>query len=296
MRAFVPIRSHLVPGQHDLSIAVHEWSEGDDPVLLLHGFGLSARVWDFVVPALAECHRVIAPDMRGHGDSAHDPEFRYHHINIGRDLGAVMDALALESVSLVAHSFAGLSAIGFAARYPTRVRSLVLVDASAELSRGGGDRSRKVALDFRDAAEFESLLERLHPHADPVVLQHIAPLWLREREDGRWIRKLDPTFYLPKTDRDPEHRQKFDRKAWAEKEEQGILRDLAQIACPALVIRGADSRRFSRATQDRMTGEVMPNARGCEIAGAGHNIMLDQPEALGEVLASFLDPGRDAAH
>ncbi len=289
MRKRAPLHSHRVKNAHGLALEVHAWSEAGDVVLMLHGFGLSARVWDFVVPGLADHHRILGPDMRGHGESQHDPSYRYHHINLGRDIACLLDALAVESATLVAHSTSGHAAIGYAARFPARVAGLVLLDSGAELpSSRQGDETRDVALDFASPLEFEKILRQQHPRAEPAVLEHLAELWLVERADGRWVRKLDPAFYRPRSARDPEHRRAFDREAWAKKEVARLWHDLAEIVCPTLVVRGEHSRRFSRATQLEMTTNVMQNAWACEIQGAGHNLMLDQPAALGEVIATFL--------
>ena len=62
----------------------------------------------------------------------------------------------------------------------------------------------------------------------------------------------------------------------------------ATIFEATLVVRGERSNHLRPATVQRMTDEVMTNARAIEVAGAGHNVMLDQPEALGQVLADFL--------
>lgn len=290
MRALAPQESCRVESRHGLGLEVHCWSQRGEPLLLLHGFGLSARVWDFVAPCLVAHHRVLGLDMRGHGESDHDPEFRYHHINLGRDIASVLDSLSLEGTTLVAHSTAGHAAIGFAARYPDRVRALVLLDSGAELPRSGsGGASPDTILDFASPAAFETLLGKLHPNADRTVLQHLAELWLVERPDGRWERKLDPAFYRPRTASDPENRRSFDRNAWAEKEEASLRHDLAKINCPSLIVRGEKSRRFSRTTWLEMTDEIMRDARGCEIPDAGHNIMLDQPAALSQAIGAFLE-------
>jgi esterase len=296
MQSLAPIRTVRITNQHDLALAVHGWSDQGDPLLLVHGFGLSARVWDFVVPRLIEGNKVLGLDARGHGESQYDPQFRYHHINLGRDIASVLDALSIDSATLVAHSTAGHAAIGYAARFPERVRALVLIEAGAELPRrGSGGVSPETRENFASPAEFETELGDRHPLADPRVLHHLAAHWIVEQPDGRWVRKLDPAFYRPRSARDPEHRRSFDRAAWAEKEESGLWSDLARIACPTLVVRGERTRRFSRATQAKMVSDVIPRAEGLEIAGAGHNVMLDRPQALAEAIADFLARAREPA-
>ena len=121
--------SHAVQGAHGLQLHLLEWSRQGPALLFLHGFGHSARVWDDFVPGVASRYRTLALDARGHGDSDHDPGYRYHHAGITRDIESVVDALALETLSLVGHSMGGYASIRYAAHHPERVAKLVLVDA-----------------------------------------------------------------------------------------------------------------------------------------------------------------------
>ena len=103
------------------------------PVLLVHGFPLSGRLWDRVCELLATDHRVIVPDLRGHGRS--DATDSASMDDYAQDLVAVLDA-ADESrpVVLVGMSMGGYVCFAFCRRHGKRVRGLALVD-----SRAGAD-------------------------------------------------------------------------------------------------------------------------------------------------------------
>ena len=107
---------------------LHREEHGSGPALLLtHGFGESARMWDANVPAFAARHRVITWDLRGHGnsDKPGDPA-QYSHDLALEDMERVLDT---EEAVLCGMSLGGYLSLAFRLRHPERVRALVLVDA-----------------------------------------------------------------------------------------------------------------------------------------------------------------------
>ncbi|MCZ7574855.1 MAG: alpha/beta fold hydrolase [Ardenticatenaceae bacterium] len=102
-------------------------------LLCLHGFGGRAAQWERQIQFFADEHRVIAPDLRGHGDSDR-PNSRYDVATLLADLDALLDAVdAPERLIVLGHSFGGALAVEFALRHPTRVEQLVLVALAANL-------------------------------------------------------------------------------------------------------------------------------------------------------------------
>lgn len=94
------------------------------PIVLTHGFGDTSATWDSLVPLLAERHRVVRWDLRGHGRSS--PADRYHPDDGVADLRRVVDAAGDPAV-LVGHSLGGFLSLTVALRYPECVRALVLI-------------------------------------------------------------------------------------------------------------------------------------------------------------------------
>lgn len=106
-----------------------EWGEPDAPVvLLLHGMRDHAQSWTWIAELLAPHRRVVAPDLRGHGDSSWSADGDYTLTSYVRDLAELVDALELAQFDLVGHSLGGQIALRFAASFPDRVRSQVLIE------------------------------------------------------------------------------------------------------------------------------------------------------------------------
>jgi pimeloyl-ACP methyl ester carboxylesterase len=108
---------------------IHVRSAGSGPaVVLLHGYGETGDMWIPLAAALMKDHQVIVPDLRGLGLSA-KPAGGFDKRTQAADVAAVMDALGATSADVVAHDIGNMVAFQVAARYPQRVRRLVLIDA-----------------------------------------------------------------------------------------------------------------------------------------------------------------------
>ena len=280
-------RSRRLPGADGLSIHLLEWSDQGVPLLLLPGFGNEAHIWDDFAPVVAPYYRTIAIDLRGHGDSAHDPESRYDYQSHVRDLEAVTAALEIDRLVLIGHSFGGRISTLFAARHPRRLAGLVLVDAGPELdargvSRISTDVKRSVDLSFASLAECENALTHAYPAAQPAAVARVARYGMRKREDGRYERKTDPAFHAARGELTAAAAEALEKETTKE-----LWDALGQIACPALVVRGAASDVLDPDTAERMALEVLPDAQLAVVARAGHSVMTDNPEGFSEVVASF---------
>jgi pimeloyl-ACP methyl ester carboxylesterase len=245
-----------------------EWGEPTQPALvLLHGGGANAHWWDHIAPALADRHHVIALDFRGHGDSDHPDELATGAFNV--DLEALLIHLDVEDVVLVGHSMGAHVALDHAAHH-SATRGLVLVD----LSRGGQRRSRRVArlaLALRRAySSRDEAIERFRfipsaEHVDEALRRRIAESSVHELSDGRWAFKFDPRWFgVPSRPRP----------------------DPADVRCPTLLVRGAESTLLSSEGAHAFVDEI-PDARLLEVARAGHHVLLDRPDALIEALRGF---------
>lgn len=107
---------------------VRTWGDPGLPaLLLLHGLGSTSRIWDLCAPFLSESHYLIAPDQRGHGGSAKPPE-GYGWEQITGDAVRLLDALGLDEVFVMGHSWGGDVTLELAVRHPDRVGAICLVD------------------------------------------------------------------------------------------------------------------------------------------------------------------------
>jgi pimeloyl-ACP methyl ester carboxylesterase len=276
-----------VPGADGLSLHVLEWSTQGVPMLLLHGFGNDARIWDDFAPAVAPFYRTLALDLRGHGDSGWDPERRYDYPFHLRDLEAVLAALGIGRLVLVGHSFGGRVATLFAGSHPERLAGLVLVDSGPDLDPRG---TTRILLDVRRSAEagvasvadYERALARAYPAAQPHAIARMARHGLRRRPDGRLERKTDPVFHVARAALGPAELEQREREV-----SRALWDSLARVACPALVVRGAASDVLSPECAERMAEEVLPQGRLAVVARAGHSVMTDNPEGFAQAVSDF---------
>jgi len=281
-------RSLQLTGADGHALHLLSWSDAGVPLLLLHGFGNDAHVWDDFAPAVAPYYRTLALDQRGHGDSAHDPELRYDHDSMARDAIAALDALGIERVVLVGHSMGGRVSMRFARRHPERLAGLVIVDAGPELDARGVLRIRldaeaNIDPSFGSVEEYERVLARAYPLARPEVVARLARHGLRPRADGRLVPKTDPAFAKNWGKVPPEEAAR--RSA----EETAILWEaLRGTPCPTLVVRGAASDVLSPETADRMADEALPRGSLAVVPCAGHSVMLDNPEGFQDAVLRFV--------
>lgn len=252
--------------------ALHWGVPGRPVVVLLHGGGANAHWWDHLAERLAARFTAVALDFRGHGDSDHPAERARGDFE--RDLAALLAHLGAPDAALVGHSMGAHVALSHAAQAPAPLpRALVLV----EPTRGAPPRDRRrmrLALAVRRTyATREQAIDHYRflppaPRAPEALRRHIAGHSVRE-EDGRFAYKFDPRWFaLPPAER-PE---------------------LSRVTSPALVLRGAESALLTAAGAAELASEL-PRARVVEIAEAGHNLHLEQPEAfLAAVLPFLADP------
>lgn len=276
-----------LPGADGLTLAAYEWSREGVPLVFIHGYGNDAHVWDEICPTFAPYYRTLSITLRGHGDSDHDPEARYDHGSMARDLRCALDAAECERVVIVGHSMGARVAMRFAGEHPERLAGFAIVDSAPELDARGVTRIRLEArggpVSFASVEEYARLLGEHYPVTRPATLQKLAGHWLRERDDGSFAMKLDPKLRGGRPDPDEDEL----RAAMAD-EAKKLWNALETLPCPALVVRGAASDVFDPDTADRMVDDVIPNARLAVIPGAGHSVMLDNPEAFIEALSSFV--------
>ncbi|MEM7553027.1 MAG: alpha/beta hydrolase [Cyanobacteria bacterium P01_A01_bin.84] len=114
-----------------IEISYLEWNQeskqGKEPLLLLHGLADHGLVWTSLGDSLASRYHIIAPDLRGHGESS-KPEDDYTFVSIVADLEALMDSVGWKSCHVVAHSWSGKLAAIWARQNPSILLSMVLVD------------------------------------------------------------------------------------------------------------------------------------------------------------------------
>ncbi|MBW2496038.1 MAG: alpha/beta hydrolase [Deltaproteobacteria bacterium] len=279
-------RSLRVQGAHGLELHVLEWSTEGVPMILLHGHGNEAHLWDDFVPCVAPHYRVIAVDQRGHGDSDWDPEGRYDSESMADDLEALLAELEIDRFVLIGFSMGGRVSMSYAARHPERLAGLVLVDIGPEVDMRGALRIQGEVAENREPVfgtieEYARMLSINYPVGQPEALLRMARFGLREREDGLYVLKMDPRLRA-------ERPMDAAAKAAEEAQTEAHWKALEKIPCPTLVVRGAASDILSADVADRMVEESLPNGHLAVVPQAAHSVATDNPSGFEEAVAGFV--------
>ncbi len=256
------------------------WGRPADPTLvLLHGNGAHAHWWDVLVPRLVPGWRVIAPDLRGHGQSDWTEPPRYKLWDFAEDLTAILGALAPGRVVLGGHSMGGRLAAWYAASHAERVRGLALLDTrlgdvDPEMSarwrgsmvgkrEGKGYPTREAAL-----AAFRFVPEE--PGVSRVVIDDLAHHAVVERAPGEW------TF-------------RFDRAVLAlDGDGAGDITPMVErLRCPVLALAGDESWVMTPEEREALVRSV-PRCR-LEVVPGRHHFVLAQPGPVGTEMRAWLD-------
>jgi len=260
------------------------------PLLMLHGGRDHCRNWDWVAAALRDEWHIIAPDLRGHGDSQWSTDGGYTMAGYIYDLAQLVHQQRLAPVTIVAHSLGGQVALRYAGIYPDTVARLVAIEglgpSPARLKAGGA----KTIVERMDewVAEQRGLAARLprryasiedafgrmqgeNPHLTAEQARHLTVHGANQNEDGTYSWKFDN--YV---------------RAWPPYDMQG--RDIqllwSRIACPTLLLYGKESQAGDPADDGR--ARHFRNVRVAGIDRAGHWLHHDRLDDFLRILRDFL--------
>jgi pimeloyl-ACP methyl ester carboxylesterase len=270
---------------HDVTLEVDDTGAGS-PVMLLHGWPDTADVWRHQVPALVAGHyRVIAPDLRGFGESSRPAEVEaYVAPRMVGDVIGLLDHLSVERVHLVGHDWGAAISWMTAALIPDRVASVTALSVghpTAFRTAGWGQRERSwymLLFQFRGVAEqwlsgdgFRNLRDwSSHPDIDAVVERLADPEALAASLN--LYRAILPPASLT-----------------------GPPLELPPVQAPAMGIWSSGDRAL---TEEAMTGSAAHLAgpwRYERLDGVGHWLQLEAPEVVNALLLDFLGQHRNRA-
>ncbi len=234
------------------------------PLVLLHGATSSGREdWAAQMPLLARAFRVYVPDARGHASTRWDPSDGWSFATLVDDLAGFVDALGLGTFHLAGFSMGAMTALGYASRWPDRLRTLLVVGAALErqprvsVARCLMDPARIEATDRAWAA-------RLAARHDPV------------QGEGAWKRLLSAIV------------------AQVEHEPMLTPREIHGITPPTLVVVG-DRDPFVPVGQAWALQRLLPDGRLLVVPDAPHEVMNRRPGVFNEAAGIFYRSTREAA-
>lgn len=278
-----------------------EKGEGDKVVLLIHGNNASSIHYEPLYREFPEGYRVIAPDLRGFGDSSYNKPFDTIH-EIADDVALFLKELGVTSAYVVGWSFGGCVSQSLAARYPALVEKLVLLSSG---SVKGYPIFKKDSMGQSKVGEVYESKEELA--LDPIT---VVPLLDIERKNDTKMMGViwNYTIYTSKSQKRPDEdaSEVFLLESCKERclvdADWALMRynitdttsfyapgeDLAKdIKCPVLAVNGEDDI----VVPEIMTSEnrqAIPSLKQVYYADCGHSVMVDQPARFLQDLLEFI--------
>jgi pimeloyl-ACP methyl ester carboxylesterase len=286
-REFEPVsRTHVSEG---LQLRYLDWGNPSAPLLLfVHGICDQARGWDRTALALRREWHDVAPDLRGHGDSAWSPDKSYLSSYYLIDIANLVESLPHERATVVAHSLGGNVMARFTAVFPEQVTKLVLIEGLGPSPEAFADWDRQGPVQrtrswigtqraapgrplrvFKSIAEAQARLMKANPRLSTDLALHLARYAVRPCANG-YTWKHDPLVSaFP-----PEDFALEGALFWKE------------IAIPTLLLQGAQSWT----TNPEIDGRAVHfrDRRTVVVEGAGHWVHHDQFESFIASLQAFL--------
>ena len=266
-----PAAKHLTI--NGLRLRYLEWGRPDAlPVICVHGYTSSAEAFNALARRLQDRARIMAMDVRGHGESAWSQDGAYQYADQAGDLAALVDQLGIGRFVLIGTSMGGVIAMVYASQYADRLRGLVLNDIGPDVEAGSG---RITGLVRSRPADFASLDEAMQYRREISPITAARPLEdqtetargvLSERPDGRWAWKMDPAYI----------EQRVKRGAPARPPLWPVLETLP---CATQIVWGTDSDVLSEAQAKRMVA-ALPRGELVSVPGVGHAPTLVEPPVL----------------
>jgi pimeloyl-ACP methyl ester carboxylesterase len=239
---------------------------GRAPIVLIHGATSTGhRDWHLVAPLLAQEHRVIVPDCRGHGRSA-NPNLSYRFRELAADVAGLVRGLGYERAHIVGHSNGGNVALVTLLEHPEVVQTAILQAANAYVSAG---------LEEGEPAE-----------SDPDQVAREKPGWVREM-----VALHGPT-----------HGPDYWRDLWRMTVRETATApdytpdDLARVQRPTFVIQGEHDRANAAAYHAQFIAHHVPDAESWIPTGIGHNVHVETPGVWVERVLGFLTRRGDDAN
>jgi len=265
-----------------------DWGNGGaPPLLLIHGGLDHSRSWDHVARALRTTFHVIAPDLRGHGDSDWATGSSYSQADHVYDLTCLIKSAGFEKVAIVGHSMGGMVGLTHAGAFPDRVSRLAVLDGvisfpgrtakpiEIRIAEWVGDldkTAQRKAQRYASVADGADRMLARNARLTREQAMHLAAHALKRNADGGYSWKFDP--YLRA--RAPYRLSlEYQVALWS------------RIQCPTLLASGSESF-----LPDPETVGVLKHFRQAELVkidGAGHWLQHDKPAEVIDALKTFLE-------
>lgn len=267
------------------------WGNPDaPPMLLVHGGRDHCRNWDWVAEAFGDDYYIIAPDLRGHGDSQWMIGGTYNINDYTYDIAQLLHQTKLTPITIIGHSLGGNISLRYSGLYPDTVKKVVAIEglgpSPAMMREAVGttnaQRIRNWAEELRGLsgrlpkryASVEEAFQRMHkenPHLNADQARHLTIHGVNQNEDGSYSWKFDNyvRVFVPRP-ADTEELQ----EVWS------------NISCPVLLFRGTESWASNPLEDGR--AKFFGNVQVANVEGAGHWVHHDRLEEFLRITKNFL--------
>lgn len=268
-----------------------DWGNEDKPPLLLvHGGQDHARSWDWVARALRQDYHVIAPDLRGHGDSAWAQGGQYTVPEFVLDIAQLIEVLDLAPLRIVAHSLGGAVSLYYTGVFPEKVSKIVAIEGMgippAVTARFAGKEnweltqqwietvrssSKRLPKRYPSIDEAAARMQSANPHLSHDQARHLTVHGVARNEDGTFSWKFDNaarTFFPARPPADT------NENLWQ------------RIACPALLVHGTES--WHGDPRDDGRADHISDHEILRVEDAGHWVHHDQLDLFLAEIRTFL--------
>src|SRR5438552_5010371 len=268
-----------------------DWGNpGAPPLLLVHGGRDHCRNWDWVATALRRDWHVLAPFLRGHGDSKWSPDGNYSTAAYVYDLAQLIHQQDLAPATSVSHSLGGNIAIRYAGVYPDTVRRLVAIEGLGPSPKQMAARSslpiaqrmqgwiaEQRALSGRLPRRYASIedafrrMQEENQHLSPEQARHLTQHGVNQNEDGTYSWKFDnyvraePPYDITVAEAE---------ELWG------------RIGCPTLLVYGKESWASNPSRDGRI--RHFQDARAVTVENAGHWVHHDRLDEFLDLVRGFL--------
>lgn len=250
-----------------------EWgARSATPLILLHHVSSHAHTWDHFASRMSLDYRVLALDMRGHGDSQWAGVGNYTTEHYASDVAALVEHLNLERVIVLGGSLGGRVALVYAAQHSQRVAALIMEDVGAvrppAISQGFADRVAAGDPEFDTVEEWAQHLRGQNRRTPMELFLHNARHGTKRLLNGKLGLKRDVAIQLDFVPLE-------------------LWRYVEKVRAPFLLLIGSESTIVGQDQQERFR-QIVPNISIVTIQGAGHIIVHDKPEEFEGTVRGFL--------
>ncbi len=270
---------------NELRFHYRDWGGRGWPMILLHGLASTSHIWDLVAPLLVEDARVVAFDMRGHGQSD-KPDDTYNFEIVVEDILAALNELQMERPVVVGHSWGAMVALWMAANRPEAVSGIVMVD--------GG------LVDMGKQASWEQTLERLAPpKLDGMPLEDFRKLLVDHAPQGLVTPAAEAAilanFEIDSDDKihprlPRSYHERILRSMW----EQRIHDQFEKVICPVLILpvrwKGKDDPGYLALKEAGAlkAEELISDIEVVWLEDTIHDVPLQRPHLVADQIKRFL--------